>query len=136
VWYTRRWEDAPTLEAPSLGSQVTNTGRQWQPTYELAFEMSLGNARRVDTAIDMMPQQHRSVLHRWAWQNHYNRGLIRKVEKIEGGTRVIHQAVFAGGGQAEAEAGGRPIIVVNDETLEAAQLALVQFLRELNVVLE
>lgn len=116
-WYCDRWVDRPGLDSQTFGGP--DTGRQWRETYELNDEYLKSQSERVNMAIDNLPDQHRRVLHAWAWENHYNRGVIRRVEKTDTGLRVFTS------NRAN----------VTPEALIEAQTALVPFLGWHNVEL-
>lgn len=124
VWITRRWEDRPGLEVSDWHAWALDSGRQWRETYELDQEALLGAAPLLAQAIAKLPPQHMALLLAWAWENHYNREVIRKVEKTEDGTRVTH-GVFKSNHAR-----------VTEESLMAAQQALAPLLEALNIVLE
>lgn len=120
-WWTRRMSEAPALEAPQSHGMAADTGRQWQSTYEIEGDQIAALAPLVDTAIDGMPDPHRRVLHTWAWLTHYNRGVVRRVERA---MREQDPAVFRS---------NRALL--SDEAIEAATLALVPRLAEVGVTL-
>ena len=83
--YCNRWADRPRLATSSLHRRL-NYGRQWSTTYEIEGEEAAQTAERLHLAVAALADDHRRALEAWAWGNHYNRGLIRKVERTESGT--------------------------------------------------
>lgn len=139
VWFTRRWGDRPALQTTSAHKLAPNSGRQYQEPYEINAAALRGTAERVDLSITAMgvdlPDERR-VLHRWAWLNHYNRKVIRTVEEIEGGRRVVHTSVYSSPERgADAPMDAEPAIAVTEDSVTCAQLALVPYLPRYNVVL-
>lgn len=88
VSYCDRWRYAPGVEAPAMHARVVNPRRQWLTESDVSDAEVRRMAERIHAAIDALPEDARRVLTRWAWENHYNRGVIRHVERTESGTTV------------------------------------------------
>ncbi len=112
-----RWVDRPDISTPRFGGP--DAGRQWRTTYELDEEELGGTTRRVHMAIEALSAEHQRTLQTWAWENHYNRGLIRSIQRTECGLR---HCVFRSNRVSQAE-------------VDAAKEALAALLSRFNVVL-
>lgn len=120
-WFTRRLEDAPGIEVPSSHAMALDTGKQWRSTYEIEGERMAELSPLVDSAIDNLAEIHRRVLQTWAWVTHYNRGVVRRVERA---MREQDPAVFRS---------NRALL--SDESLAAAKRALVPRLADVGIYL-
>ena len=81
AWFCDRWTERPGLEKQHLFRGGTG---YWDEQDQMAKwdERNRGLQIRnedTDKAIDSLFDEHRRVLHAWAWESHYSRAVQRKV---------------------------------------------------------
>lgn len=116
-----RWASRPELKQPKTGRLSVTPPRQWLTKAEVSDMQFLESSERINRAIEELTPAHRAVLVHWAWENFYNRGVIRRTERTE--TGVMHR-VFKSNR-----------VNVTEEALADAKLALALILPRVNVEL-
>ena len=80
-WFCDRWAERPGLEKQHLFRGGTG---YWDETDQMSKwdERNRGQMMKnqtVDAAIDSLFDDHKRLLHAWAWESHYSRAVQRKV---------------------------------------------------------
>ena len=76
--------------SPAAHALALDTSRSWMTTCEIESDRLAALIPVVNEAIGNLAERHRRVLQTWAWVNHYNRSVVRKVEgRVDEGVSVF-----------------------------------------------